>query len=50
MSKQNKIKRVQLRITEQEHTAWREAKHNINNTSDLIRKAVKYYIYRVAEG
>ena len=50
MSKENKTKRVQLRITKQEHTAWIKAKHNINNTSDLIRKAVKYYIYRVAEG
>jgi len=50
MSKENKIKRVQLRITEHEHTFWLKAKHNNNNTSDLIRKAVKYYIYRVAEG
>jgi len=50
MSKQSKTKRIELRITEQELTTWREAKQNINNTSELIRKSVNYYIYRVAEG
>jgi len=50
MLKQSKTERVIVRITPEERDTWISAKHNKKNTSDLIRKAVKYYIYRVAEG
>lgn len=50
MLKQNKTEVVRLRVTLKEAQAWAKAKHNNNNTSELIRKSVNYYIYRVAEG
>jgi len=50
MSKQNRTEIMRLRITPQERDTWISARHNKKNTSELIRKAVNYYIYRVAEG